>query len=268
MKKGFSVVLLFFMIFPVFSYNIPQKLAGIWEEKDRVYVFDENQSNELPELVVSLKTYYGRYPDRASEPAEYAEKNPRQRNIANHKEAEHIPFEIRQFVANGKTVKNVWELVITYSKHEVSYIPVAVINDRLYFDFYVQIDNHCYAQFGATDGVKIANQIVRENIGCLIFAVLSDEETVSGDDTSIYDVRYWKSDMDFSEESAFFIDEGLEFFVPKHIFSGVQNYSCTSGRSNKIRNAPKPVDLKYSDFIFSDDKVIAVRTNAKFAVRK
>lgn len=268
MKKGFSVVLIFFLIFPVFSYSIPRELAGAWEEKDRVYVFDENQSNELPELVVSLKTYNGLYPDRAAEPAEYAEKNPRQRNTANHKDAEHIPFEIRQFVANGRQIENVWEIVITYSKHEISYIPVAIIDNKLYFDFYVQVDNHCYAQFGATEGIQIAQQIVRENIGCLIFSIQTDEETGYDENTAIYDVRYWKSDMDFSEESAFFEDNGLEFYVPKHVFSGVQNYSCTSGRSNKIRNAPKPVDLKYSDFIFSNNKEIAVRTNAKFAVRK
>ena len=85
MKKGFSVFLALFFLFPVFSEVIPEPLLGIWEGKDRFVFFEQQPENENPKLVIILKEYYGWYFDRAAEPEAYNAKETRVRNAATHK---------------------------------------------------------------------------------------------------------------------------------------------------------------------------------------
>ena len=75
MKKGFLVVLLSALIFPVFSLDIPENLKGIWEGKDRFVFFENAADDENPQFVIVLKEYYDWYYDRAAEPADYSKKN-------------------------------------------------------------------------------------------------------------------------------------------------------------------------------------------------
>ena len=88
MKKSLCIFLLiFFRLFSVFSFELPEQILGIWEGQDR-YVFFENVENpedteviediensENPmqnqnKIIVIFKTYYGRYLDRYAEPFE------------------------------------------------------------------------------------------------------------------------------------------------------------------------------------------------------
>ena len=80
MRKGFLVTLALFLIFPVFSQNLPESLAGIWEGKDRFVFFEQFPADENPELVVLFKEYYGWYIDRVAEPEKYSQAEPRIRN--------------------------------------------------------------------------------------------------------------------------------------------------------------------------------------------
>lgn len=254
MKKGFVFVLTLLVGTALFANDLPEILKGEWIGKDRIITFSDDQKDEDLQLVLSLRTYYGLYNDRVAEPAEYAEINPRTRNIATHKDAEHIPFEIEPLVVNDMTVPNGWSLKLKYSKHDIKYVPFVIIDDEIYFNFFVQVNNHCFAQIGSSDGIKISKIDDKENIACLIFVRDSDSEK-----TDVFDVRYWKSKMDYSDESAFFSWNGNEYYVPKHILSGVQNYSCTSGRSNKIRNPMPPIAHNYEDFIFAYNNQVAVK---------
>ena len=47
MKKGFLVILISVLFFPVFSQGfLPEELNGIWEGKDRIIFFEEPQNDK------------------------------------------------------------------------------------------------------------------------------------------------------------------------------------------------------------------------------
>lgn len=264
--KVFSILIIFFSVLNLSAQEIPEILYGKWECKDRFITFSEdNLQNQ--QLIVNLKTYYGLYNDRAAEPEELSKKNPRIRNIANHIDAEHIPFEISPLIVNDKPVDNAFSMKIKYSTHDESLIPFIILEDKIYFEFYVQVNNHCFAQFGSSDGIKLNRIPEKENIACLVFVNLSDENKNPDKSTKVFDIRYWKTDMEFSNESAFFKWNENDYYVPKHILSGNQNYSCTSGRSTKIRNVMAPDFHNYEDFQFFNNSQIAIKKNSEFLWR-
>ena len=62
MKKGFLVILISVLFFPVFSQGfLPEELNGIWEGKDRIIFFEEPQNDKNPEIFIVLKNFYGGY---------------------------------------------------------------------------------------------------------------------------------------------------------------------------------------------------------------
>ena len=95
MKKGFLVILISVLFFPVFSQRfLPEELSGIWEGKDRIFFFEEPQNDRNPEIFIVLKNFYGWYYDRAAEDSFYSDKGNRDRNAATPKNAEHISYTV------------------------------------------------------------------------------------------------------------------------------------------------------------------------------
>ncbi|MCR4579676.1 MAG: hypothetical protein K5681_04935 [Treponema sp.] len=262
MKKGFLVSLAFFLLFPVHSATLPQSLYGLWEGKDRYIFFEKDQTDENPYLFIVLKTYYGWYLNRAAEAKSYSEKYPRSRNTADSKSAELVALDF-QSISKSNSIEEenspfAGELILNFSKHDQNKIALAVFDEKLYLNFFIQDqeDKNYYRGNASSDGIKLSPQATDRNIGGLY---------ISND--RIYDIRYWISDMDYSEEKALVKYKEDEFYVDKHLFSCGNNYSATSGRSNKVRNVVAPLDFKSENYIFSEDKKILVTDKEAYLIR-
>lgn len=252
MKKGFLVVLLSALIFPVFSLDIPENLKGIWEGKDRFVFFENAADDENPQFVIVLKEYYDWYYDRAAEPADYSKKEPRSLNSATHKTPEIIPFELKQI----ENITDAYQLTVTYSKHYSNTTSFAIIDDKIYLNMYTkydQIDDELnkdvslYRGYQHSEGFVLNSQPVDENIGLLI--LLKDK---------FYDVRYWQTDMDYETSSVTFKYKDDTFLVPKHLFAEGTNYSSVNGRSKKIRNTQPAFQIQNQKLFYNKDKTVLI----------
>ena len=251
MKKILFCFLAIFSFFSLFSLEIPDSLYGIWEGKDRFVFFEKSQSQN-PQIVILLKEYYGWYYDRAAEPAEYNQKEPRIRNSATTRQAENIYFEIQPIQKADENLP-AWELGLTYSKNQTAKVPITILNDNIFLDFYIQDneDKNFYRGNAVSEGIKISQQKIPENLAC--FYIFDDDNA-----TKILNIRYWKSDMDYSDEKVALKYGEKEFYPDKHIFSGGNNYSAVSGRSKKIRNVVEPQKFTPENYIFNEDKSILI----------
>ena len=261
MKKGFLVVLLSALIFPVFSLDIPENLKGIWEGKNRFVFFENATDDENPQFVIVLKEYYDWYYDRAAEPAEYSQTEPRSLNSATHKTPEIIPFELKQI----EDITDAYQLKVTYSKHFSNTTTFVIIDDRIYLNMYTkydQIDDELnkdislYRGYQHSDGFVLNSQPVDENIGLLI--LLKD---------IFYDVRYWQTDMDYETSSVTFKYKDDTFLVPKHLFAEGTNYSSVSGRSKKIRNPQKAFPLENQNILYNKDKTVLILNDSPYLTK-
>ena len=252
MKKGFLVVLLYALIFPVFSLDIPENLKGIWEGKDRFVFFENAADDENPQFVIVLKEYYDWYYDRAAEPASYSQKEARTLNSATHKNPEIIPFELKQI----DDITDAYQLTVTYSKHYSNTTSFAIIDDKIYLNMYTkydQIDDELnkdiilYRGYQHSDGFVLNSQPMDENIGLLI--LLKDK---------FYDVRYWQTDMDYESSLVTFKYQNDTFLVPKHLFAEGKNYSSVNGRSKKVRNTQPAFQIQNQKLFYNKDKTVLI----------
>ncbi len=272
MKKSFFISLFIFIFaFYSFSETIPSKLLGIWEAKDR-YVFFEQNDEEEPQIVVVLKEYYGWYYDRAAEPAFYAEKEPRTRNIPTPRNAEHI------YIKNISTKENTDSLFgsidLYYSRWQKNTIPFFMLNDNIYLSYFEkdqpevnqkenegktpqeEITWSFYRGVAPSKGFMISPQNIPENITGYII-----------DGNQLYDVRYWLTDMDYSTDYINFTYNDDSYQIPKHLRSCETNYSCVSGRSKKVRNPVKAFEYKEEDFIYNSDKSVFTKKSEPYLKR-
>lgn len=272
MKKSFFISLFIFIFaFYSFSETIPSKLLGIWEAKDR-YVFFEQNDEEEPQIVVVLKEYYGWYNDRAAEPASYAEKEPRTRNIPTPRNAEHI------YIKNISTKENTDSLYgsldLYYSRWQKNTIPFFMLNDDIYLSYFEkdqpevnqkenegetpqeEITWSFYRGVAPSKGFMISPQNIPENITGYII-----------DGNKLYDVRYWLTDMDYSTDYINFNYKDDSYQIPKHLRSCETNYSCVSGRSKKVRNPVKAFEYKEEDFIYNSDKSVFTKKSEPYLKR-
>jgi len=268
MKKYLLILILSFsFIFGLFGLEIPESLYGIWEGSDRLVFFDKNIETGEPELSIYIKSFYGWYIDRTAEPDSYAFKDYRPRNDATSRNAVSI---ITGFDRINKNVKpepenendqmevripyaydNAFEITLQYSKNQKNSIPIAVLNDKLYLNFFIQDinDPNLYRGNIASKGLMVSEQSVPDNIG--LYYINSEKNLY-------YDIRYWKTDMDYEDSEVTWQKGDVQFNVDKHLISAGYNYSSVSGRSKKIRN---PVDgFSFSDkaFTFSEDKSLLI----------
>ncbi|MCQ2591534.1 MAG: hypothetical protein MJ188_02015 [Treponema sp.] len=233
---------------------------GIWEGKDR-YVFFEQNNAAHPEIAIFLKDYYGWYTDRVAEPDSFSEKEPIIRNAATTKTPEHIFFELKELSSNSDS----WELNLQYSNYQQSIIPICILDDKMYLNFYIKAlpsfentenlnnsndfsgKNGYWRGSAISEGIKASEQKVQENLTCYY---------INGNDT--FKIRYWISNMDYSNEDAFFTWENKIFYVNKHILSAGNNYSCTSGKSKKIRNLKEKYDFDFEKALFNSDNTLMI----------
>ena len=255
MKKNIFFLFLISLSISLFAETIPQKLLGIWEAKDR-YVFFEQNDDENPEIVILLKTYYGWYLNRAAEPAEYNEKEPRLRNTANARNAEHISI---QNINISETANSLYgSLDLSFSRWQSNVIPFLIIADSMYLSYFEKddVNESFYRGLAPSQGFLISPQSVPTNITGYI---------IDGD--KLYDVRYWQTDMDFSSDYITFNYKDDSYQIPKHLRSCNTNYSCVSGRSKKVRNAVKPFEYKADEFILNDEGTVFTRNEEAYLKR-
>ena len=255
MKKNIFFLFLISLSISLFAETIPQKLLGIWEAKDR-YVFFEQNDDENPEIVILLKTYYGWYLNRAAEPAEYNEKEPRLRNTANARNAEHISIQNINISESSNSLYG--SLDLSFSRWQSNVIPFLIIADSMYLSYFEKddVNESFYRGLAPSQGFLISPQSVPTNITGYII-----------DDDKLYDVRYWQTDMDFSSDYITFTYKDDSYQIPKHLRSCNINYSCVSGRSKKVRNAVKPFEYKADDFIFNDEGTVFTRNEEAYLKR-
>ena len=249
MKKTILLLCLLSLSLPLFAQSIPSKLLGIWESKDR-YVFFEETDEEEAQLVVILKTYYGWYLNRAAEPASYNDKEPRVRNTANSRNAEHIYIQNINTKETGNSLYG--SLDLSYSTWQKNTIPFFMLEDSIYLSYFEkdeveELENPdkkwtFYRGVAPSKGFMISPQSIPENITGYII-----------DGEKLYDVRYWKTDMDYSTDYITFSYKDDSYQIPKHLRSQETNYSCVSGRSKKVRNAVKPFEYKAENFLYNDE---------------
>lgn len=212
--------------------------------------------NQAKYVSILLKTFYGWYLDRTAEPKSFSSEA-RFVNDSTCPEAERIRVEFRPLLrmadAGGadQGEGSVWEIFIRYpGVREPAIIPLAIIGGNLYLNFAIKLNTEndesreasddetgenppdellgFWCSLVPTDGVKVSLPASGENI----YSTYITRD-------SVYTIRYWKTDMEYSQERAFFSDGGKTFSVVKHIQSGGKNFSCTNGRSVTIRNVQK-----------------------------
>ena len=239
MKKCIFILILIFFLINGYSQNIPEEFYGIWESKDRYVFIEKNETEKANQIVIYLKTYYGWFVDRTVEPKEYDEIIKRTRNNSTPKNAEQVFFEILPINQNNDIIISddslAFEINLIYSKNEIHKIPVTLINQKIYLDFYIQDtdDKSFYRGNAVSKGIKASTWKIPENISCLYFL-----------DDTFFDIRYWLTDMDYEKSKVSLDFDNKTFFVDKHIFSSGYNYSCVSGRSKKIRNVQPPFTIQ------------------------
>jgi len=252
MKKIFFYCIFFLTSLNIFAQN---ELSGIWEAKDRLVFFEENEDSQ--DLFIVLKNFYGWYYDRAAEAQSYADKGNRARNDATPKNAEHIPYT----VSKDENYQS-WYFNIQYTKRDSFLVPMVNIGDNFFLNFYTrdldfsseeEIENakNTYEGFyrgnQVSKGLQIANQKENENIACFY---------ISGN--KIYNIRYWLTDMEYSPDYVDFTYGEDSFMIPKHIQHGKLIYTCVNGRSKKVRNTMPPKEFKSSDYIFDQNHRVLV----------
>ncbi|MCR4735667.1 MAG: hypothetical protein K5829_11745 [Treponema sp.] len=275
MKKYYFIIILFFTSFSLFSLPLPDELAGIWEGKDRFVFFEQPLPDEDPHIVIVLKSYYGWYFDRAAESQEHSQEEKRIRNIATSRNAEDITFNFSEI--SKSNVKNAWEINLNYSKYENNHLPICVIDGKMYLDFLIKdtipkndnslaytasgvVDEDSYDGFWRgnmlSEGIKVASQVDKDNIPA--FYIIGNK---------LYDIRYWKSGMDYTEEKVSVSYGDDTFFVDKHLISAQNVYSSTSGRRTYVRNVQPPFEFNPDNYIFNNEKNILVRDSQAYLIK-
>ena len=270
---------IFFAIFIFIFFNIklfseqsvfPSELSGIWEGKDRFVFFEED------EIVIFLKAFYGLYIDRAAEPESYSQQYERKRNSATHKTPEHVHYKIFQLKKSpSKDEENFqpdcWEIELDYSKYQKNYVQVAVIDGKMYLNFYIQdsSDKNYYRGNSFSKGFLASEQNVKNDICCLyiISEGQSDSSNSSTIDSQIFDIRYWLTDMDYSSEKVGVTYDDKTFYVDRHIKSGDKIYSSVSGKSKKVRNVLKPAAFINENYIFNQDRSVLITDKEPYLVK-
>ena len=270
-KKSIIFLCLILLTTAVFAETLPSKLLGIWESKDRYVFFEQNDENE-PQLVVVLKEYYGWYLDRAAEPADYAEKQARTRNIPTPRTAEHIYI---QNIDTKETSNSLYgTLDLKYSNWQKNQIPFLLLDDSIYLKYFIldERESETTGSLDTSENQNISYKFYRgiaPSKGFMISPqnLLKDITGYIIDGEKLYDVRYWQTDMDYSTDYITFQYQDDSYTIPKHLRSCETNYSCVSGRSKKVRNTVKPFEYKAENYIFNDDEKVFTENKEPYLKR-
>lgn len=269
MKKTFFLSIFFLCSTLLFSQNnVPEELYGLWEAKDRYVFFEQNQDTKESQIVVVLKMFYGWYYDRASEPLTYKDLEPRTRNDATSKEAQHIYFTINnipQIVSNNNSA---YEIQLNYSKHQKNIVPLVIYEDKIFLDFFTK--NLFYDE--NNNPIITANGFWRGNAkeNGLLISEDYQRQNIPGfyvNDDKYFDIRFWKSTMEFEDKQVYLEYENQQYLVPKHLISQNTVYACVPGRRIKIRNVVKPFDFIQDDYYFNQDKTVMIPKQEPYLIK-
>lgn len=272
MKKLFLSISCLFVTINLFSQALPEKLTGIWEAKDRYVFFEQNDENE-PQIVVVLKEYYGWYLDRAAEPAEYAEKQARTRNIPTPRTAEHIYI---QNIDTKETTNSLYgALDLKYSNWQKNQIPFFLLDDSINLEYFVLDERESDETTGSLETSENQNVSYKFYRGIapskgFLISPQNLPKDITGyiiDGEKLYDVRYWQTDMDYSTDYITFQYQDDSYTIPKHLRSCETNYSCVSGRSKKVRNTVKSFEYKAEDYLFNDNQKVFTKNEEPYLKR-
>lgn len=234
MKK---LAVFFFLIFIGINLTsqTPKELQGVWQNDDR-YIFLGNNN----EVAIVLKLFYSWYADRAVEPDYFSTLLQRHINDATNPNGIHYSINYKKL---NETLP-IWEIIIFQDEKIISTIPIAIINNQIYLNFLIkhevlgenrnEINTQNFIPVGYWEGINYS-----ENIR--ISPRLNQENIISWfiTENSIYRLRFWQTDMNHTNEEAFFSDNNEMYTIPKHILSANINYTCVNGRSSNIRNVEK-----------------------------
>lgn len=253
--------------------NVPEIFDGIWEGNDRYILFQDKSELEqiipsnqkLPEkkyIWIYLKTFYGWYLDRAAEKTTRENSNYKyDRNNTVFRDIQNITIDFKPLIQSENC--NAFEIILTYPTYKESLsIPVCIIDGKLYLDFAIKTNsvlfndvnqleknNFLYGSWSRValvSGIKVSKPIISENIISMYVA-----------DDCVYYIRYWKTNMPYSEQMAIFSDGEKKYEVPKHIRSAGNIYTCVTGRSLVIRNVSKKAVFSENYVINEEHNVIA-----------
>ncbi len=213
--------------------------------------------NKVKFISILLKTFYGWYLDRTAEPESFSSEA-RILNDSTCPEAERIRVEFRplsRMADSGGAARDgsAWEIFVRYpGVREPTIIPLAIIGGNLYLDFAIKLNDSDGEDALSENAANVANENSSDELlgfwcslvptdGVKVSIPSSGENIYSTYITrdAVYTIRYWKTEMDYTQENAFFSDGGKTFSVVKHIQSGGKNFTCTNGRSVTIRNVQK-----------------------------
>lgn len=242
--------------------EVPELLKGIWQGSDRLLLFSDNSSD----FACVLRVFYKWYDDRAAEPPSFAQITTRNRNDATARHGENIEIKYRTLVQDSSNKSGAWELQVKYpSLKEYVYIPVCVINGNLYLNFFIK--ENFYQEVPSPDNPEETIQKIIPEIyylkdtgaasGITISPPVIKNELLSYfvDGSSVYHIRYWLSDMELTSEQAEFSDDENEYRVNKFLKTAGRLYTCTTGRSTKIRNIQKSSSLKF-EYVLNEESTI------------
>ena len=253
------------------SDSVPSLLQGIWQGKDRLIMF----SNEN-EFALVLRVFYQWYNDRAAEPASFAEIKTRDRNDATISPSQEITVRYIMVAENPSKTSGVYELEVKFpDEKEPVFIPVCVIDQKLYLDFLIKdsasvtdlrfssqmpetaADNPAISESVGGDFFRAASNASGITISSPVFAKEVVSYFFADNGKEIYRIRYWLSEMDYSYAKATFSDGDKVFSVDKYLRIGSNVYQCTTGKSSKIRNIQKSSELEKTASYDSDGGIIA-----------
>lgn len=222
--------------------NLPEQFLGIWEGNDRYVFFEKNENvPQKNQIIVVFKTYYGWYLDRVAEPIEKNQIEKRTRNNATPKNPIVIEYEIEQ------ETDEVYNLKLIYSKNQVQNLPVAIINNTMYFNFF-QKDANIQNLWNGNDfskGILVSEQTQNKKLQCLY--ILNDK---------CFFIDYWYTDMDFSDSLAYFEYENQQFQINKHVKSMKQVYTCANGKGKRVRNLLESIKFSLDNYIHTENILI------------
>ena len=259
MKKSLCIFLLiFFRLFSVFSFELPEQILGIWEGQDR-YVFFENVENpedtevieviensENPmqnqnKIIVIFKTYYGWYLDRFAEPFEKSKIQKRARNNTTPKNPLQVEYSCNDL---GNDVYN---FEISYTKNQKQQLPAAIINNVMYFNFF-QKDSKNPNLWNGNDfskGITVSEQTQKNKLQCLYLT-----------ENQCFTIDYWLTDMPFSDSIATFEYKNQTYQINKHVKSMGKVYTCAMGKGKKVRNLKEPKLFSLEDKIHTQNILV------------
>jgi hypothetical protein len=227
--------------------RVPAPLAGVWENASRLLDFYTVSDGDNTRTVggIFLKMFYGRYYDRTAEPAgisaetvrvqaETVSVPPRPKNNTSAREGEVLVTSFEETSLQTETSGS-WLMHIRYPPYrESDVIPLAVIDDKLYLDFYIRYDENpgvagsvrgFWRAAGTASGITASRPYYAKNIESLFIT-----------DDAMYRIRYWEADVipDFSVR-AYFSAGADEYAVDKYIAAGNKIFTCVPGRGTRIR---------------------------------